>query len=137
MSTKYPRVRDLPEAARLPFEYWLRGQTRPLIPDEGMADSEQDAYFQGDYERWKEGKPVIDWMKTELIEHHWWKARHHFLLATDWPENSPNRSSHASQSEFHGRAVAWLESLPAPEREPNPFAGRPESKQPVGITPKP
>lgn len=50
--TKWPRVRDLPEAERHVFEHWLFAQTRPLI--EGISDDEQDGYYQHDYDLWKE-----------------------------------------------------------------------------------
>ena len=58
MSKPFPRIRDLPKNEQPYFEHWLWGQTRPLI--EGLPDEEQDAYYPWDYERWKEGLPVID-----------------------------------------------------------------------------
>jgi len=54
----WPRIRDLPEAARAPFRKWLSGQTVPMI--DGVPYEEQDAYYPWDYERWKAGKRVID-----------------------------------------------------------------------------
>lgn len=54
----WPRIRDLPEAERKPFEQWLSGQTRPWII--GLPDSEQDGYFEWDYKHWKAGLPIID-----------------------------------------------------------------------------
>ena len=56
--TKWPRVRDLPQAERVPFTRWLAGQTRPMI--DGLPMAEQDAYYQGDYENWKSGGRVWD-----------------------------------------------------------------------------
>ena len=53
----YPRIRDVPAHEREAFMSWLNGQTRPYI--DGQPWSEQDAYFEGDYERWKQGKAVI------------------------------------------------------------------------------
>jgi len=55
---KYSRIRDLPKSERKPFAKWLRGQTCPWI--EGEPWSEQDAYYQHDYEAWKRGAPVLD-----------------------------------------------------------------------------
>lgn len=48
----WPRTKDLPEIERVIFKHWLSGQTRPLI--DGVPDDEQDAYFEHDYQRWKE-----------------------------------------------------------------------------------
>ena len=56
--TRWPRIRDLPEHEREPFLVWLEGQTRPLIGDLPME--EQDGYYRWDYDRWKQGRPVID-----------------------------------------------------------------------------
>ena len=56
--TNWPRIRDLPEEEREPFRAWLGGQTVPVI--EGVPDEEQDGFYWGDYEIWKEGLPVID-----------------------------------------------------------------------------
>ncbi len=47
----FPRIRDLQEGERKEFDRWLAGQTRPGI--EGLPDSEQDGYYEWDYERWK------------------------------------------------------------------------------------
>lgn len=55
---EFPRIRDLPVSERQTFSTWLIGQTRPWI--EGVVEEEQDAYFPWDYDRWKEGKPIID-----------------------------------------------------------------------------
>lgn len=53
----YPRVRDLPEVEQDAFAHWVSAQTRPLI--EGVLEDEQDAYYQHDYELWKEqGMPL-------------------------------------------------------------------------------
>lgn len=49
----WPRIRDLPAEQREPFEHWLRGQTCPWL--EGVPETEQDAYHQGDYDRWHYG----------------------------------------------------------------------------------
>lgn len=51
------RIRNLPESEQGVFAHWLFAQTRPLI--DGIPDSEQDAYYQHDYELWKEqGMPL-------------------------------------------------------------------------------
>lgn len=49
--TQWPRLRDLPENEREVFGRWLTGQTCPVI--QGEPDSEQDGYYQHDYETWK------------------------------------------------------------------------------------
>jgi hypothetical protein len=54
----YPRIRDLPESERKPFEDWLLGQTVPFIQD--TAIMEQDGYYPSHYARWKAGLPIID-----------------------------------------------------------------------------
>lgn len=56
--TNWPRIKDLPKEEQEPFKKWLRGQTCPLI--EGVSINKQDGYYQSDYERWKQGLPVID-----------------------------------------------------------------------------
>ena len=62
--THWPRIRDLPEAERVPFRKWLTGQTVPMI--DGLPYEEQDGYYRWDYERWraqnarKAGKAVVD-----------------------------------------------------------------------------
>ena len=54
---QWPRLRDLPEEDREPFWQWLAGQTRPWL--DGVAMSEQDAYYRRDYARWvKYGRPT-------------------------------------------------------------------------------
>lgn len=58
METNWPRINDLPEEERIPFEDWLRGQTRPLL--DNTPWEEQDTYYPWDYDRWKAGLPVID-----------------------------------------------------------------------------
>ena len=50
---KWPRVRDLPEERRAPFELWLAGSTRPLI--ENLPQAEQDFYYDEDYVTWING----------------------------------------------------------------------------------
>jgi hypothetical protein len=57
-SQKWPRMRDLPENERAPFNKWLNGQTCPVI--EGIPIEEQDAYYPWDYDRWKRGHPIVD-----------------------------------------------------------------------------
>ena len=57
-SVRLPRLRDLPTVEQKPFDEWLVGQTRPMI--EGVPMEEQDAYYEWDYKRWKEGRPIID-----------------------------------------------------------------------------
>ena len=47
----WPRIRDLPEVERDPFDKFLRGQTIPLL--EGVPMSEQDGYYPWDYDNWK------------------------------------------------------------------------------------
>lgn len=63
MQVNWPRVRDLPEHEQPAFTRWLQDQTHPLL--EGVPDDEQDAYYQHDYERWKQqGKQLeqnVDW----------------------------------------------------------------------------
>ena len=56
----WPRVKDLPEQDREPFTRWLDdyGQTRPLI--DGVPMEQQDGYYEWDYGRWKERRPVVD-----------------------------------------------------------------------------
>lgn len=54
---QWPRVRHLPEAEQEPFRAWLGGQARPWI--EGLPDAEQDGYFRGDYDRWKEERLTL------------------------------------------------------------------------------
>ncbi len=56
--TKWPRIKDLPKEEREPFQKWLNGQTRPWL--DGVPSKKQDGYYQWDYERWKEGLPIID-----------------------------------------------------------------------------
>jgi hypothetical protein len=56
--THWPRIRDLPIDDQEPFRKWLRGQTFPII--KGVPGDEQDAYYEWDYQRWKQGLPVID-----------------------------------------------------------------------------
>lgn len=56
--TTYPRLRDLPLEEQLPFQKELEGQTRPWI--EGIADEDQDFFYQGDYLRWKSGRGIWD-----------------------------------------------------------------------------
>ena len=48
----WPRIRNLPAEDQEPFYKWLIGQTQPII--EGEPAAEQDAYYTGDYLRWKE-----------------------------------------------------------------------------------
>lgn len=55
---KWPRIGDLPKNEQAPFDAWLSGQTRPWI--EGEDEKNQDAYYPWDYDRWKQGKPIID-----------------------------------------------------------------------------
>jgi hypothetical protein len=58
--THWPRIKDLPENEQVPFRKWLTGQTVPLIPT--LPYEEQDAYYQWDYDRWKEtfkGKSIF------------------------------------------------------------------------------
>ncbi len=55
---RWPRIKQLRVAERVPFRQWLTGQTMPLI--DGVAMDEQDAYYPWDYERWKQGLPIID-----------------------------------------------------------------------------
>jgi len=50
-SENFPRLRDLPVDEQQPFGKWLFGQTCPVL--EGLPDSEQDAYYPDDYDRWK------------------------------------------------------------------------------------
>lgn len=59
MKTEYPRLRDLPETERVPFNKWLYGQTRP-VTDPTLPHSEWDEYYPWDYDRWKAGLPCID-----------------------------------------------------------------------------
>jgi len=54
----WPRIRDLPEEERVPFNQWLAGQTCPWI--EGMHEDSQDAYYEHDYRRWKAGLRPLD-----------------------------------------------------------------------------
>lgn len=57
----FPRLRDLPEEYREPFNEWLRGQTRPIL--DGEDDEDQDAFYAHDFMTWLEcasvGKPYI------------------------------------------------------------------------------
>ena len=55
---EWPRLRDLPEHEREWFAKALDGQTLPWV--EGLPASEQDFYYPWDYDRWKQGKPVLD-----------------------------------------------------------------------------
>lgn len=58
--THWHRIKDLPSQEQVPFRKWLSGQTCPLI--EGLPYDQQDAYYQWDYDRWKEhlkGTPVL------------------------------------------------------------------------------
>ena len=57
---KWPRVKDLPEPDREPFERWLTdfGQTRPVLS--GVPWPDQDGYYEWDYDRWQDGRPVLD-----------------------------------------------------------------------------
>lgn len=48
---EFPRIRDLPENERKPFNDFLRGQTRPWI--DGEDENNQDAYYPWDYKEWK------------------------------------------------------------------------------------
>ena len=48
----WPRIRNLPAEDREPFAIWLWGSNHPII--EGEPLEEQDAYYTGDYLRWKE-----------------------------------------------------------------------------------
>lgn len=50
-AAEWPRVRDLPEAEREPFENWVRLRCRPLLT--GVSDEDQDAYYAYDYKAWK------------------------------------------------------------------------------------
>lgn len=54
----WPRIRDLPEREREPFNRWLSGQTRPLMM--GVPEHEQDGYFPWDYDRWKGSCIIVD-----------------------------------------------------------------------------
>lgn len=49
--TKWPRVRDLPQAEQAAFNQFLEGQTRPII--EGLPNEEQDGYYPWDYDNFK------------------------------------------------------------------------------------
>jgi hypothetical protein len=54
---EYPCIRNLPEVEQGVFAHWLFTQTRPLLRD--VPDSEQDAYYQHDYDLWKsQGTPL-------------------------------------------------------------------------------
>lgn len=55
---QWPRIRDLPERDRAPFDKWLEGQTRPYLTLQDNSD--QDGYFPEDYDRWKRGRQIID-----------------------------------------------------------------------------
>lgn len=55
----WPRVRELPEAEQQPFLDFLAHQTRPWI--DGEPESEQDGYYQSDYDRFKGFKPNGFW----------------------------------------------------------------------------
>jgi hypothetical protein len=55
---EWPRIRNLPEAERVPFNKWLIGQTVPMI--EGAPMEDQDAYYPWDYQNWKRGGPITD-----------------------------------------------------------------------------
>ena len=48
------RIRDLPENERDEFRQWLRGAQVPLVP--GVPTTEQDGYYQHDYDFWKRKK---------------------------------------------------------------------------------
>ena len=48
----WPRIRNLPAEDQEPFYRWLISQIQPIIEDEPVA--EQDAYYTGDYLRWKQ-----------------------------------------------------------------------------------
>lgn len=54
----YPfrRVRDLPLEEREAFERELNHQTRPMVS--GIPLEDQDFFYEGDYERWKESPAV-------------------------------------------------------------------------------
>lgn len=54
----WKRIRDLPENERDEFVKWLEGQTRPWI--DGEPASEQDGYYEWDYENWKRGGRIYD-----------------------------------------------------------------------------
>lgn len=53
-----PRMRDLPVEELEPFLEWMMGQTRPCI--EGVAQEDQDFYYEHDYRRWKAGLQHFD-----------------------------------------------------------------------------
>lgn len=50
---EYPRLRDLPEEERIPFEKWNYSSTRPLVM--GVKLEDQDFYYPWDYAKWKLG----------------------------------------------------------------------------------
>jgi hypothetical protein len=54
----WPRLRDIPDNERAPFDAWLDGQTRPLV--NSVPDEDQDFYYPWDFDRWKAGLPIID-----------------------------------------------------------------------------
>lgn len=54
----WPRIRDLPKEEQAPFKKWLEYQTVPEI--QGALASEQDAYYQHDYDQWKQGGAPLD-----------------------------------------------------------------------------
>lgn len=56
--SKWPRIRNLPSEDKAAFSEWMHGQTRPWI--EGETEEDQDGYCSHDYDRWKQGKPIID-----------------------------------------------------------------------------
>lgn len=54
----YSRICNLSANEREKFSKWLWGQTCPML--DYLPMSEQDGYYDWDYERWKKGLPVID-----------------------------------------------------------------------------
>ena len=59
MRAGYPRIRDLPEVERNPFDNWLQGQTCP-VEDCSLPMEDWDWYYPCDYTRWKKGLLIID-----------------------------------------------------------------------------